>query len=195
MTTPHARVATPAEVLAFWFGDAPVARAEWFRKDDTFDAAIRERFGATIDAAIDGRLDAWHAAGDRDAVARVVVLDQFTRNVFRGSARAFAGDARALAAARDLIDRARDRAVAPLERMFVYLPLEHSETLADQHECVARFHALGVEHPACADFETWARKHLEIVERFGRFPHRNAALGRVSTPDEVEFLKQPGSSF
>jgi uncharacterized protein (DUF924 family) len=185
----------PDAVLAFWFGDATAPRAQWFRKDDAFDASIRARFGATIDAAIDGRVDGWHTIGEREALARIVVLDQFTRNVFRGQGRAFAGDAKALAASHDLIRAGRDLALAPLQRVFAYLPLEHSESLDDQRECVARFEALGRENAALADYVTYARKHLEIVERFGRFPHRNAALGRRSTPDEVEFLEQPGSSF
>jgi uncharacterized protein (DUF924 family) len=188
-------LAAPDAVLAFWFGDATEPRAEWFRKDDAFDAAIRARFGATIDAAIDGRIDGWHTIGEREALARIVVLDQFTRNVFRGQARAFAGDAKALAASHELIRAGRDQVLPPLQRVFVYLPLEHSESLDDQRECVARFEALAREHPPLADYESYARKHLEIVERFGRFPHRNAALGRASTPDEVDFLKQPGSSF
>jgi uncharacterized protein (DUF924 family) len=188
-------LATPASVLAFWFADATAPRGEWFRKDDTFDASIRARFGATIDAAINGRVDGWHTIGDREALARIVVLDQFTRNVFRGQARAFAGDAKALAASRDLIRAGRDLALAPLQRVFAYLPLEHSESIDDQRECVTRFQALALEYPGAADYETYARKHLDVIERFGRFPHRNAALGRVSTPDEIEFLKQPGSSF
>ncbi len=191
----NAPIVSPESVLAFWFANATAPRNVWFRKDDDFDATIREQFGATIDAAVDGRIDAWHDAGDREALARIVVLDQFTRNVFRGQARAFAGDTRALAASRDLIRSGRDRALAPLQRVFVYLPLEHSELLADQHQCVALMHELGQEHAAAADFETYARKHLEIIERFGRFPHRNAALGRASTPAEIEFLTQPGSSF
>jgi uncharacterized protein (DUF924 family) len=194
MTAP-ADHATPDDVLAFWFGDTQAPRAQWFRKDDAFDAEIRARYGATIDAAVAGRLDAWHDAGDRPALARIVVLDQFTRNAFRGHARAFAGDVRALAAAKDLTGRGRDRALTTLERVFVYLPLEHSESLADQRESVERFHALGVDDPSHAGYETWARMHLEIIERFGRFPHRNAALGRVSTPEEIDFLGQPGSSF
>lgn len=190
--------ATPAEpdaVLAFWFAEATTSRAEWFKKDDAFDAQIRARFGATIEAALDGRIDAWHDHGEREALARIVVLDQFTRNTFRGHARAFAGDAKALAASHDLIRRGRDRALAPLQRLFVYMPLEHSESLDDQHACVAQLQALGRDVPALADFEQWGRKHLEVIERFGRFPHRNAALGRASTPEEIEFLKQPGSSF
>ena len=188
-------LAAPDAVLAFWFGDGAASRPEWFRKDDAFDDAIRARFGATIDAAIGGRIDGWHTIGEREALARILVLDQFTRNVFRGQGRAFAGDAKALAASHDLIRTGRDQALGTLQRVFVYLPLEHSESVDDQRLCVARFQALGREDPATADFESYAHKHLAVVERFGRFPHRNAALGRASTPEEIEFLKQPGSGF
>ncbi len=184
-----------SEVLDFWFVKAEAPRGEWFRKDEAFDELIRERFGSTIDAALDGSLDAWHDAGDAQALARILVLDQFTRNVFRGSARAFAGDAKALAASQSLIASGRDRRLPPLQRLFVVLPLEHSEKLADQHACLAQMQALGRDEPTLADYAQWAQKHLDVIQRFGRFPHRNAALGRASTAAEIEFLQQPGSSF
>lgn len=187
---------TPADVLGFWFGAPPyAAREAWFRKSDAFDAEIRDTFGAAVALAIDGALPApWHA--DTDArLAQLLLLDQFTRNAFRGSARAFAGDARAQALALAMLDRGEDRGLAPVQRWFVYLPLEHAEDLALQDRSVALFEALAAEHAPSADNVDYAERHRVIVRRFGRFPHRNAALGRDSTPDEIEFLKQPGSSF
>ena len=187
------------EVLDFWFGrpDAPhhlQTRPEWFRKDDAFDATIRERFGALIDAALRGELAGW-AAQPRSALAEVIVLDQFTRNTRRGTAGMFAGDARALTVAKALVASGADRTLPGVMRQFVYLPFEHSEALADQVESLRLFGQLGRDEPALAGLLEWAQKHYDIVARFGRFPHRNAALGRESTPEEVEFLKQPGSGF
>jgi uncharacterized protein (DUF924 family) len=187
------------EVLDFWFGRPDEAhhlqtRPEWFRKDDAFDASIRERFGPLIDDALRGELAGW-AAQPRSALAEVIVLDQFTRNTRRGTAGMFAGDARALAAARALVVGGADRTLPGVMRQFLYLPFEHSEDLTDQRESMRLFTQLGQDEPALADLAEWARKHEVIVERFGRFPHRNAALGRESTPEETEFLKQPGSGF
>jgi uncharacterized protein (DUF924 family) len=180
---------TADDVLRFWFGDGAQARAEWFRKDPAFDADIRQRFGALIDAAIEDRLAGWSddAPG---ALARIVLLDQFTRNAFRDTPRAFAGDAFALAAARAMVASGQDLALPPLQRMFVYLPFEHAEDLVAQREAVHLFERLGDEGST-----EWARKHLAVIERFGRFPHRNAVLGRMSTPEEEAFLAQPGSRF
>jgi uncharacterized protein (DUF924 family) len=182
-------------VLAFWFGDAPLAqRAEWFRKDPAFDAQIRARFGALIEAALAGEHADWDAA-PAGALARIVVLDQFTRNVFRDTARAFAGDALALAAARALVARGDDRHLAPLQRVFAYLPFEHAEDRMLQAESLRLFAALTRDAPALAGFEDYARRHAVVIERFGRFPHRNAALGRVSTDEEQHYLQQPGAGF
>ncbi len=192
-------IAAAEEVLDFWFGRPGddhhlQPRPEWFRKDPAFDAAIRERFGALIEAALRGELAGW-AARPRPALAEVIVLDQFTRNARRGSAGMFDGDARALAAARALVASGADRTLPGVMRQFAYLPFEHSETLADQAECLRLFEQLGRDDPALAGLLEWAQKHHDIVARFGRFPHRNAALGRSSTPEETEFLKQPGSGF
>ena len=126
---------------------------------------------------------------------RSCVLDQFTRNTRRGTAGMFAGDAQALATARALVAAGDDLRLAGVQRQFVYLPFEHSETLADQTECLRLFEQLGRDEPALAGLLEWAQKHYDIVARFGRFPHRNAALGRNSTAEEIEFLKQPGSGF
>lgn len=186
-------------VLDFWFGppDDPghaQPRAAWFRKDAAFDATIRERFGALIEAALAGALADW-AQQPLPALAQVIVLDQFTRNAFRDTARAFAGDARALAAAQAMVGQGQDRGLSGVQRQFVYLPFEHAEDLAMQRESLRLFAELGQEVPALAGLLEWARKHHDIVARFGRFPHRNAALGRSGTAEEAAFLLTPGSGF
>lgn len=186
-------------VMDFWFGrhgdrrrDTP--RQQWFRKSDDFDAQIRDRFGTLIPRAIAGELQAW-AAEPEGAVAQILVLDQFTRNVYRGSAQAFAGDARALAAARALVDSGTDRKLPGVQRQFVYLPFEHAEDMAAQNESLRLFAQLERDAPEVGELLVWAQRHHDVIARFGRFPHRNAALGRSSTPEEIEFLKQPGSGF
>jgi uncharacterized protein (DUF924 family)/predicted GNAT family acetyltransferase len=185
-----------AAVRAFWFGEPQTTtpRAAWFSKDAAFDAQIRERFGALIETALAGGLQAWDAA-PAGALARILVLDQFTRNAFRDTARAFAGDALALATAQALVASGGDRALAPLQRWFAYLPFEHAEDLAAQRQSLALFTTLAEEHPGLADARHWALRHFEVVERFGRYPHRNAVLGRESTPEETAWLQQPGSGF
>jgi uncharacterized protein (DUF924 family) len=186
--------AVAAQVLDFWFGSATAPRAEWFRKDPAFDATIRQRFGPTIEQALAGTLTGWDFNAPA-MLAQVIVLDQFTRNAFRDTARAFAGDPRALALARDLVDRGWDHELTPLQRWFAYLPFEHAEDLAMQQESLRLFDALAQEHPALADAALWAHKHHEVIVRFGRYPHRNALLGRESTPEEQLYLQQPGSGF
>ena len=177
---PHARA-----ILEFWFrGDTE--RKEWFRKDPSFDEDIRSRFRSLYEEAASGALPSW-LDSPRDCLALIVLLDQFPRNMFRDSARAFATDARALDAARHAVASGYDRALSDIERTFIYLPFEHSENLADQERALELF--------AGHSNREWARRHWEIVKRFGRFPHRNAVLGRQSTPAEIEFLKQPRSSF
>lgn len=185
------------QILGFWFGEPPTTtpRAEWFRKDPAFDETIRTRFGALVERALAGELAQWDTT-PRGALARVLLLDQFPRNLFRGTARAFAGDAQALAAARAMVARGDDRRLAPLERWFVYLPYEHAEDLGAQQESLQLFGALADEAPAVGgDALLWARKHFDVIVRFGRYPHRNAALGRSSTDEELAFLREPGSSF
>lgn len=196
------------QVLDFWFGPPEDAaygqsRPAWFRKDPAFDALIQRRFGAVVQQALDGGLGAWAdpdvCPDPRGAVALVLVLDQFTRNIARTAqqtpASAFAGDRQALALARDLVDSGRHLSLNGVHRQFAYLPFEHAEDLTMQRESVALFAQLARDEPALADLLRWARAHHDIVARFGRFPHRNAALGRTSTPEEEEFLSQPGSSF
>ena len=185
-------------VLDFWFGAAgsPQAgqrRPEWFRKSGAFDASIRERFLATYEEAAAGRLARWDASA-RELLALIAALDQFPRNMFRGTPRAFATDPQALAAAERMVARGWDIELAPLERSFAYLPFEHAENPAAQERSMALFGALA-QDATYADLLEWARKHYVIVQRFGRFPHRNVILGRVSTPEEIEFLAQPGSVF
>ena len=178
--------------MKFWFANGE-RDARWFEKSDAFDAEIRSRFFALHELAASGGLDAWkETAGD--CLALIVVLDQFPRNMFRGTPRAFATDAQALETARLAVARGYDRAMTPSERMFMYLPFEHSESLEDQ-ETSCRLNEPLAAFPATHDVYRYAVRHREIVARFGRFPHRNAALGRPSTPEESEFLKQPGSGF
>ena len=186
-------------VLDFWFGapDSPSfgsARREWFAKDDAFDAPIRERFGAAIESALRGELEPWAEAAP-SALAQILLLDQFTRNAFRGTARAFAGDARALAAASRMVGARQDESLAPFMRGFVYLPFEHAESLAMQDEAVRLFTRLAAESPEQAGMLDYAHRHRAVIERFGRFPHRNEILGRRSTAEEIAFIAQPGSGF
>jgi uncharacterized protein (DUF924 family) len=187
------------DVLDFWFG-APGSpehgreREAWFLKDAVFDRAIATRFGALIERAVAGALAHWQGE-PLGALAEIVVLDQFTRNAFRDTPRAFAGDARALGAARALVASGADRGLLAVQRQFIYLPFEHAESPALQDEALRLFEQLAADHPEQAGLVEWALKHRVIIERFGRFPHRNLVLGRVSTAEEIEFLRQPGSGF
>jgi uncharacterized protein (DUF924 family) len=196
--TVRAVPAHPDEVLAFWFGepgspDCCKPRAEWFVKSDAFDARIRERFGATVQAALDGGCEHW-CDDRRGALAYLIVLDQFTRNIHRGTPAAFAGDPQALAAARRIVERGWDKACQPAQRSFCYLPFEHSESAADQQESLRLFGELKRETGDGGGYD-WALKHQRVIERFGRFPHRNEILGRQSTAEEIAFLEEPGSRF
>ncbi len=198
--------ARAAEVLRYWFGDAATDAeviatngARWFRGGDAVDADIRSRFSDLHARAAGGQLDDWLAT-PQGRLALVIVIDQFSRNLFRGDARAFAHDARARDWVVDGLDAGVDRALRPIERVFFYLPLEHSESLADQDRCVALFAALRDEVPASlhAAFDgylDYARRHRDVIARFDRFPHRNAVLGRASTAGEAEYLRQPGAGF
>ena len=186
-------------VLDFWFGPPGSAeygsdRKAWFGKDEAFDAAIRERFGPTIERGLRGELGDW-AGSPQAALARIVVLDQFTRNAFRDTPRAFAGDAQALALASALVGERGDEALPGFMRGFVYLPFEHAEGMAMQDEAVRLFTRLAAADPARASMLDYAQRHRSVIERFGRFPHRNEILGRQSTAEEIAFLQQPGSRF
>lgn len=191
-------MASFSEVLDFWFA-APDSsergrpRRCWFEKSDAFDAEIRSRFLSLHERAAAGKLSDW-VNTPLAALALAVLLDQFPRNMFRGEARAFATDPLALRVARDMVEHGFDSLLRPAERWFVYLPFEHAEDLAAQRRSLALFGGLAGD-PASAGTTDYARRHYEIIARFGRFPHRNAALGRESTPEEIEFLRQPGSSF
>jgi uncharacterized protein (DUF924 family) len=185
------------EILEFWFGRPGTAaygstRKEWFRKDPAFDAAIRERFGGAIETALAGGFADWTAP--RGKLARIVLLDQFTRNSFRGDPRAFAGDTLALETAEAAIERGADLALIPVERSFLYLPFAHAEDLAAQDRSVALCRRLRDE-TGYGDPLFWAEKHAAVIRLFGRYPHRNAVLGRESTPEEAAFLATPGSRF
>ena len=184
----------PDDVLAFWFGeggDYGKRHKRWFEKDAAFDGEVRRRFLALYEEL--KQTQQWRD-GARPCVARTLVLDQFPRNMFRSTPRAFEADALALEAARHAVDARYDAQLLPVERLFVYLPFEHSESLADQERACALCEPLGA-FAETADVPRYAQAHRDIVRRFGRFPHRNAILGRTSTPEELEFLKEPGSSF
>ena len=177
-----------ARVLDFCFAKRAVK--DWFVKDPAFDAEVRASLGPLHERAAAGALAPWRETPE-GCVTLCILLDQVPRNLYRGDARAFAWDGQARAVTRHALAEGLDRGLPQVQRLFLYLPLEHSEDLADQELCVRLMGALDAE-PEWLEF---ARRHREIVARFGRFPHRNAALGRASTPEETAFLAEPGSSF
>jgi uncharacterized protein (DUF924 family) len=199
-------IATPDAVLDFWFGAPGSAtdiaarqNALWFGKSTANDQLVVERFAEMLIAAGRGELDHWNHT-PRGQLALIVVLDQFPHHIHRNHGQSFAYDAQSLALALDMIQRGDDAHVAPIERVFAYLPLEHAESMAMQNLSVALYEKLSneaapAEHSLFDGFLDYARKHRDVVARFGRFPHRNALLGRPGTPEEAEFLKQPGSRF
>ena len=180
-------MAWAADVLSFWF--ETLAPAQWFKKDDGVDTEIRARFLGLHEQIASSPDDVLLAAADT-ALAAIVVLDQFPRNLFRNSARSFATDAKALRLADAAVARGIDQGLTRDQRLFIYLPFEHSEDLAMQERSVALIGALGN-----AELTRYAVAHQVIIERFGRFPHRNAVLGRASTAEELAFLQEPMSSF
>ncbi len=191
---------TSQDVLDFWFlpPGAPgygQPREAWFRKDDAFDAAIGARFGPLIEQATAGGLREWDEQGAEGVLARILVLDQFTRNALRGTPGSFGGDALALAAARQLVDSGADQSLLPVQRWFAYMPFEHAEDGAMQERSVALFAALAAANPGYEGVLDYAHRHRGVIARFGRFPHRNPILGRASTEDEAAYLAQPGSGF
>lgn len=175
------------DVLTFWF--APGRKESWFGKSDAFDREIGARFGSLMEDAAAGRLGHWTAT-PRGSLALCILLDQFPRNVWRGTPRAFASDARAREVAAHALAAGQDRCLTPDERMFFYLPFEHSEDPGDQERCVRLMAELGDP-----EWLEYAVRHRDIIARFGRFPHRNAVLGRASTDEERAFLEEPNSSF
>jgi len=188
-----------SDILSFWFGapgtpDHGTFRQLWFQKDAQFDETIRRHFLGAVDEAAQGRLDRM-ADDPEGALALMLLLDQFPRNLFRGTARAFAADPKARQMAGAALARGFDQMRSPIERTFFYLPFEHSENLADQERSVDLFRRLAQDDPSREGALDYAVRHLDIIKRFGRFPHRNQALGRETTEDEAEFLKQPNSSF
>lgn len=191
---PHAQ-----SVLDFWFGpeDSPqhgLLRDDWFSKSSDFDAQIARRFGDLVESALRGELLDW-TEQPASALARILLLDQFTRNIFRDTPKAFAGDALALVAADAMVASEQDLRLLPVQRAFVYLPFEHAEALPAQDEAVRLFERLSELAPETAGMLDYAHRHHAVIARFGRFPHRNEVLGRRSTEDESEFLKQAGSRF
>lgn len=186
-------MSSPREILAFWYAER--CRERWFAKDAAFDEEIRTRFGALVHDAQMGGLDAWRSSAD-GTLALLLLLDQFARNIHRGSAKAFLGDPRAREVAAEAIARGFDQKYPFPDRIFFYLPFEHCETLANQDRFIALAQGCVREFgDVAADFVEYGHRHRVIIQRFGRFPHRNAALGRETTAEEAEFLKGPNSSF
>ena len=175
------------EVLKFWFDD--LSPDDWFESDEAVDSHIRERFQELHETLREQVPETWRSSA-RGCLAAVIVLDQFSRNMYRGTSRAFAADGAALSLAKEALVRGFDRELSIDERKFLYMPFEHSENPAEQERSIELFGTLESE----LDLD-YARRHKEIIDRFGRFPHRNAVLGRISTPEEIEFIKEPGSSF
>ena len=181
-------MADPRAVLDFWFAEGMKER--WFVKDEAFDREVEEKLGPLYEQAAAGALDAWQEEFE-SCLALIILLDQVPRNLFRGQAEAFATDAKALELTHRMIERGWDRGLPQIQRVFVYMPLEHCETLEGQELCVQ----LMGELKDVGDWMKYAKMHRDIIARFGRFPHRNEALGRETTEEEAEFLKEPGSSF
>lgn len=176
------------EILNFWFAEG--RQAQWFESSATFDAECRRALLPHLEAALAGRYEAWRRE-PRGCLALVLLFDQVPRNVYRATPKAFAFDAQGRDVTRHALKMGFDAALKPVERVFLLMPLEHSEDLADQKDCVRLMSAIA----GAEEFLPYAERHLEIVARFGRFPHRNAILGRESTEAELEFLKEPNSSF
>lgn len=187
------------KILAFWFGapDSEIYgtnRKIWFSKDPEFDRQLREKFLPEYEQAAAGALENWRSE-PLSCLAYILVCDQFPRNMFRDTPRSFATDDQALSAAQSAIAQGFDQQLLPVQRWFMYLPLEHSENPEHQCQVVKLFQDLTQEHPDSQSSYDFALRHQAMIDRFGRFPHRNAILGRDTTPEEAEFLQQPGSSF
>lgn len=197
---------TPERIIQFWFGDDPQNSASdktyqqlWWSKQDAIDQQIRQRFEATVSRAAAGALREWEATAT-GLLALIILTDQFPRNIYRGTAQSFEYDHLALAWCLTGIEESKDQQVLPIQRLFWYLPLEHSESIEHQDKCVSLVERLVAEvpsadKPAFEDFLNYAERHRQVIRRFGRFPHRNAILGRDNSQEEEAFLKTPGSSF
>ncbi|GAB2798695.1 DUF924 family protein [Dyella kyungheensis] len=188
---------TPADVLDFWFDSD--SEALWYERNDAFDAAIGKRFGDTLEAALRGDLDGW-AETPEGWLALLIVRDQFSRNLYRHDARAWAGDPDTQVLALDGIAQGYDQRLAPMQRVFAYMPLEHAESPVLQQHCVRLFERLlacqpEAQRPRFQNYLDYARRHHDVIARFGRFPHRNAVLGRTDTPAEQAYLATPGAGF
>jgi uncharacterized protein (DUF924 family) len=184
--------ARPSDILDFWFeGNPSERRKKWFEKDPNFDTQCAQYTAAIRDARA-GRYDTW-ASTPKGGLALIILLDQLSRNVFRGTAEAFAADPHAHEVARRMIESGSDAALTATERMFVYLPFEHAENMLDQNESVRLFETLRAE--LGAETTDYAHRHRDVIREFGRFPHRNAILGRTNTPAEESYLAQPGAGF
>ena len=198
---------SPEDILDFWIGDAATSadaasakNALWFRKSDETDALLRARFGATVEALSDGLVDEWSDQGPRARLAAIIALDQFSRNIYRGAPKSFANDPTALALSLKAIEQGEHVDIPIVEQVFLYLPLEHAEDAERQTQCVSLMagmleRAPTAFKPMCEDWLDYSRRHKAVIDQFGRFPHRNKILGRVSTPEEVEYLAQPGAGF
>ncbi|RUO31119.1 DUF924 family protein [Aliidiomarina soli] len=180
-------MAVPTQVLNFWFKE--LTPADWFSKSDSLDATIKERFTELHQQASRCELSHWRASA-QGRLAEVILLDQFSRNMFRDTPQAFAQDALALALAQEAVANEADQAIPARQRAFLYMPYMHSESKLIHEEAVRLYKQPGLEENL--EFEY---KHKEIIDRFGRYPHRNKVLGRESTAEEIEFLQQPGSGF
>lgn len=190
-------------VLEFWFGksaaDYATQKPKWFKQDDSYDEEIREKFGKDLEQAIEGQLDSW--AGDpKSLLALIILFDQFSRNLYRGSGKAFAQDEKSAALVQLGVEKGFDKEFDLYQKWFFYMPLMHSEKLESQDLAIKKYEELVATAPENekSTFEgvlDYSHRHRDIIVRFGRFPHRNERVGRESTPEEIEFLKQPGSSF
>lgn len=197
---------SPETICEYWFGssdnDLEVAKQhskQWWSKNVEVDAEIKTRFASYLPRVVNGELDQWQESA-LGTLALILLTDQFPRNMFRGAAQAFAYDAIARNLCKQGLKKDIDQKLRPIQRVFFYIPLEHSESLADQEQCLQLFRQLANSaepalQPTLTDYIDFAIRHRDIIERFGRFPHRNALLDRESTPAELAFLETPGSSF
>ncbi|MAQ70888.1 MAG: hypothetical protein CL565_01710 [Alphaproteobacteria bacterium] len=177
------------DILDFWFKETQPQ--QWFQKNEEFDELVRERFLESYEMARKGHLDDWKQDAD-GCLALCLLLDQFPRNMFRGSPQSFASDGQALLIAKYAISKGFDQVLQPVKQRFIYLPFEHSESMTDQKRSLELFEKMKQEDPLSYEY---ALRHYKVIEEYGRFPHRNAILDRVSTPEEKEYLSKPGAGF